>query len=70
MFISFQIRVPLLFKVLLCMTKGLEFDQVIIPQVTDRKCNSDIDRSMFYVSATRAMHKLTLTFVGMKSKQF
>ena len=50
------------------MAKGLEFDQVIIPQVTDRNCNSDIDRSMLYVTTIRAMHRLTLTYAGTRSE--
>ena len=49
------------------MAKGLEFDEVIIPQVTDKNYNSEIDRSMLYVAATRAMHRLSLTYVGGKS---
>lgn len=52
------------------MAKGLEFDEVIIPQVTDKNYQSEIDQSMLYVAATRAMHRLTLTFVGTKSKLF
>ncbi|MDL2291559.1 UvrD-helicase domain-containing protein [Bacteroides sp. OttesenSCG-928-F21] len=50
------------------MAKGLEFDEVIIPQVTDKNYHSEIDRSMLYVAATRAMHRLTLTYCGEKSK--
>lgn len=49
------------------MAKGLEFDEVIIPQVTDKNYHSEIDRSMLYVAATRAMHKLTLTCAEMRS---
>ncbi|MDR2084669.1 MAG: AAA family ATPase [Bacteroidales bacterium] len=49
------------------MAKGLEFDEVIIPQATDKNYNSEIDRSMLYVAATRAMHRLTLTYIGTKS---
>lgn len=48
------------------MAKGLEFDEVIIPQVTDKNYNSEIDRSMLYVAVTRAMHRLSLTYVGMR----
>ena len=44
------------------MAKGLEFDEVIIPQADDKNYHSGIDISMLYVAVTRAMHKLTLTY--------
>jgi len=44
------------------MAKGLEFDEVVIPQTTSDNYHSEIDRSMLYVAVTRAMHKLTLTY--------
>lgn len=44
------------------MAKGLEFDEVIIPQMDERNYRSEIDESMLYVAVTRAMHRLTLTF--------
>lgn len=44
------------------MAKGLEFDEVIIPQADDTNYHSSIDKSMLYVAVTRAMHKLTLTY--------
>lgn len=44
------------------MAKGLEFDEVIIPQIDENNYHSSIDRSMLYVAMTRAMHKLTLTY--------
>lgn len=50
------------------MAKGLEFDEVIIPQTDDKNYRSEIDRSMLYVATTRAMHKLTLTYCGKRSK--
>lgn len=46
------------------MAKGLEFDEVIVPQTNDANFSSEIDRSMLYVAVTRAMHKLTLTYCG------
>jgi DNA helicase-2/ATP-dependent DNA helicase PcrA len=52
------------------MAKGLEFDEVIIPQTDNKNYHSEIDRSMLYVAATRAMHKLTLTYSGRKSELF
>lgn len=47
------------------MAKGLEFDEVIVPQADDKNYCSEIDRSMLYVAVTRAMHRLTLTFTGL-----
>lgn len=44
------------------MAKGLEFDEVIIPQTDERNYRSEIDKSMLYVAVTKAMHRLTLTF--------
>ena len=46
------------------MAKGLEFDEVIVPQTNDDNYSSEIDRSMLYVAVTRAMHKLILTYCG------
>jgi DNA helicase II / ATP-dependent DNA helicase PcrA len=43
------------------MAKGLEFDQVIVPDASDKNYNSLIERNMLYVACTRAMHKLVLT---------
>lgn len=48
------------------MAKGLEFDEVIIPEVNDKNYHSEIDRNMLYVAVTRAMHRLTLTYSGAK----
>ena len=48
--------------------KGLEFDEVIIPQVNDENYHSIIDKSMLYVAVTRAMHKLTLTYCNKQSE--
>lgn len=48
------------------MAKGLEFDEVIIPQADDKNYHSEIDRSMLYVAVTRAMHRLYLTYSGAK----
>ena len=44
------------------MSKGLEFDQVIIPHCTTENYKTETDRQMLYVAATRAMHKLSLTY--------
>ena len=52
------------------MAKGLEFDAVIIPRATEANYCTEIDRSMLYVAATRAMHRLTLTHSGTPSGFF
>lgn len=52
------------------MAKGLEFDEVIIPQTDDRNYHSEIDQSMLYVAVTRAIHRLTLTYSGTKYTAF
>ena len=44
--------------------KGLEFDEVIVPFVTDKDYRTEIDRSMLYVACTRAMHKLYISASG------
>jgi DNA helicase-2/ATP-dependent DNA helicase PcrA len=44
------------------LSKGLEFDNVIVPFISDRNYITAVDRSMLYIACTRAMHKLTLTY--------
>lgn len=51
------------------MAKGLEFDEVIVPQADTGNYHSEIDRNMLYVAVTRSMHRLTLTCSG-KPTQF
>lgn len=46
------------------MSKGLEFDQVLLPQVDGETYHTDFDRNLLYVACTRAMHRLSLTCVG------
>lgn len=43
------------------MSKGLEFDQVIVPDVSDILYKTPLERSLLYIACTRAMHKLDLT---------
>ena len=50
------------------LAKGLEFDQVIVPQCTTKNYQSDTDKQMLYVAATRAMHRLAFTYTGKVSK--
>lgn len=52
------------------MAKGLEFDEVIIPQADNINYYLEIDRSMLYVATTRAIHRLTLTYSGEKRTPF
>ncbi len=47
--------------------KGLEFDEVIIPQTTANNYNTAMDKNLLYVACTRAMHRLTLTHTEKKS---
>ncbi|MCK9629233.1 MAG: AAA family ATPase [Bacteroidales bacterium] len=42
-----------------CMAKGLEFDEVIIPCMDGYK--SDSDSGLLYIAVTRALHRVTLT---------
>lgn len=44
------------------LSKGLEFDEVLVPFVSAANYKSDIDRRMLYIACTRAMHRLTLTY--------
>jgi len=50
------------------LAKGLEFDEVLVPHVDDRNYQNEVDRHMLYVAVTRAMHKLTLTHTGKRSR--
>lgn len=46
------------------MAKGLEFDQVIIPNATSANYVTDLDNSLLYIASTRAMHQLDLVAAG------
>ena len=46
------------------LAKGLEFDEVIVPFASARTYKTEVDKRMLYVAGTRAMHRLTLTYVG------
>lgn len=45
-------------------SKGLEFDTVIVPGVSADGYASAVDKSMLYIACTRAMHELYLTYTG------
>ncbi|GGC64599.1 3'-5' exonuclease [Marinobacter halophilus] len=46
------------------LAKGLEFDHVVLSEVTADNYHTDMDRNLLYVGCTRAMHRLTLTATG------
>lgn len=50
------------------LSKGLEFDEVIIPFASARNYHTEVDRSLLYIACTRAMHQLTLLYTQEKSK--
>lgn len=50
------------------MAKGLEFDMVIVPGVSAKHYQTELDRSLLYVACTRAMHHLSLTYVKTPSE--
>jgi DNA helicase-2/ATP-dependent DNA helicase PcrA len=49
------------------MAKGLEFDEVVLPMVSDKNYQTEVDRSLLYIACTRAMHRLTLTYTSKES---
>ena len=50
------------------MSKGLEFDQVMILHADDQTYRTEYDRDLLYVACTRALHKLTVLYSGTKSR--
>jgi DNA helicase-2/ATP-dependent DNA helicase PcrA len=46
------------------MSKGLEFDEVIVPWVDKVTYSTKYDRNLLYIACTRAMHRLTLLYTG------
>jgi len=56
--------------VLVCtahMAKGLEFDRVIVHDVSAKHYHSEMDRNLLYVACTRAMHRLSVISIGAPS---
>lgn len=49
------------------LVKGLEFDEVVVPDVCREQYISEYHRSLLYVACTRATQKLTLLWTGEKS---
>lgn len=46
------------------MSKGLEFDEVILPDADECNYGGEYGRGLLYVACTRAMHRLTLLWYG------
>jgi len=50
------------------MSKGLEFDEVVIPSANSETYrDEEYDRKLLYIACTRAMHKLSLTHTGART---
>ena len=49
------------------MAKGLEFDGVIVYDVSDRRYMTELDRRLLYIACTRALHRLVIYYQGIKS---
>jgi len=49
------------------LVKGLEFEHVIVPEVTSDEFNTERDRQILYIACTRALHKLDILYYGRKS---
>ena len=50
------------------MAKGLEFDEVVIPDADVENYATEFDRRLLYVACTRAMHRLSLLYTGARSR--
>jgi DNA helicase II / ATP-dependent DNA helicase PcrA len=51
-------------------SKGLEFDVVLVCNVSKDNYNSEFDRNLLYVACTRALHQLAIYYTGEKSEFF
>ncbi len=49
------------------MSKGLEFDEVVVPGADAKNYHEPNDRNLLYIACTRAMHHLVLTYVKEKT---
>ena len=45
------------------MAKGLEFDQVVVPEVGANNYKDAMDKGLLYIACTRAMHSLHVSYV-------
>jgi DNA helicase-2/ATP-dependent DNA helicase PcrA len=50
------------------MAKGLEFDAVIVYNVSNENYFTELDRRLLYIACTRSLHKLTMYYAGKASK--
>ena len=50
------------------MSKGLEFDEVIIIDADDKNYHTEYERGLLYVACTRAMHRLAIVYSGAPSR--
>lgn len=50
------------------MAKGLEFDVVLVYDVSKENYSSEIDRRLLYIACTRALHRLALYHTGKRSE--
>ena len=50
------------------LAKGLEFDEVIVPDASAANFATEMDRNLLYVACTRAMHRLSVISVGEPSE--
>lgn len=46
------------------LSKGLEFDQVIVPFATAENYKTEAERGLLYIACTRAMHHLAITYTN------
>ena len=49
-------------------SKGLEFDVVLVFNVSKNNYNNEFDRNLLYVACTRALHQLSIYYTGEKSE--
>lgn len=49
------------------MSKGLEFDAVIVYQTNNENYKSEEDKKLLYIASTRALHRLSLFYTGVGS---
>ena len=46
------------------MSKGLEFDEVIVADADAEVYHTEYDRCLLYIASTRAMHRLSMFYTG------
>lgn len=46
------------------LAKGLEFDEVRVPEATATNYRTELDRNLLYVACTRAMHRIVVSHAG------